>query len=157
MWPIVDLSTRSDPADRGIGPFRDTTVLKGPVKLVFMKVLLGVGGSEESRRALTETVERAMEAGDELTIAVFETGERDAGREAIEADVRAELDESGLDATIRHIEENPESELLRIAEEEGFDQIVISGGHASPMGKIKLGPITEFILVNAQVTVKLIR
>ncbi len=122
-----------------------------------MKVLLGVGGGDESRRALTETVDRAVEAGDELTIAIFETDERDEGREEIERDVRAELDEAGLDATIRHIEEAPESELLRIAEEEGFDQIVIGGGRASPMGKIKLGPITEFVLVNAQVTVKLIR
>ena len=122
-----------------------------------MKVLLGVGGSDESRRALTETVDRAVEADDELTIAIFETGEREGGREAIEADVRAELDGTELDATIRHIEENPESELIRIAEEEHFDQIVIGGGRASPMGKIKLGPITEFVLVNAQVTVKLIR
>lgn len=122
-----------------------------------MKVLLGVGGGDESRRALAETVDRAVEAGDELTVAIFETDEREGGRDEIEVDVRAELDDAGLDATIRHIEDTPESELLRIAEEEEFDQIVIGGGRASPMGKIKLGPITEFVLVNAQVTVKLIR
>jgi len=122
-----------------------------------MKVLLGVGGSDESRRALTQTVERAVEAGDELTIVTFATGERERGREEIEADVEATLADAALDATVRHVEENPESELIRIAEEEEFDQIVIGGGHTSPMGKIKLGPITEFVLVNAQVTVKLIR
>lgn len=122
-----------------------------------MKVLLGIGGSEESRHALTETIERAAEAGDDLTIAVFETGDWEDGREELEAAATKELEDAGVDATIRHIEGQPGSELVQLAEAEGFDQLVIGGGHFSPMGKIQLGSITEFVLLNAQVTVKLIR
>ena len=122
-----------------------------------MNVLLGIGGSDESERALDETVERAAEAGDELTIAIFEKpgGERD--RDEIEELARRRLEEAGVDAEIRHIEGDPGSRLVRLAESEGFDQVVIGGGQMSPMGKIQLGSITEFVLLNAQVTVKLIR
>ena len=37
-----------------------------------MKVLLGIGGGDDSRRALEQTVTRAAEAGDDLTVAVVD-------------------------------------------------------------------------------------
>ena len=45
----------------------------------------------------------------------------------------------------------------RVAEEEGFDQIVLGGGQTSPMGKINIGSIAEFVLLNSHITVKLVR
>jgi nucleotide-binding universal stress UspA family protein len=122
-----------------------------------MNVLLGIGGSDESERALEETVERAAEAGDELTIAIFEKPGVKRDPEEIEALARRRLEEAGVSASIRHIEGDQGSRLVQIAESEGFDQIVIGGGQISPMGKIQLGSITEFVLLNAQTTVKLIR
>lgn len=122
-----------------------------------MKVLLGVEGSDESRRALDETLARAAETDDELTIAVFEKPgvERDA--DEVETAARERLSEAGVDATIRRIEGDPGSQLVQIAEADGYDQLVIGGGEVSPMGKIQLGSITEFVLLNAQITVKLVR
>jgi len=49
------------------------------------------------------------------------------------------------------------SALVNYAEQGEFDQLVIGGGTLSPMGKIQLGPITEFVLLNAPTTVKLVR
>ncbi|MDS0293878.1 universal stress protein [Halogeometricum luteum] len=122
-----------------------------------MKVLLGVGGSEDSIRAVEQTVSRAAAAGDELTVAVVENDDSDRTREEIEARVEEILADAGVDAEIRHLEGDPGSRLVDTAEEEGFEQIVIGGGQTSPMGKINLGSIAEFVLLNSHVTVSLVR
>ena len=122
-----------------------------------MKVLLGVGGSEDSIRAVEQTVSRASAAGDELTIAVVENDDSDRTREEIEARVEEILADAGIEAEIRHLEGDPGSRLVDTAEEEGFEQIVIGGGQTSPMGKINLGSIAEFVLLNSHVTVSLVR
>jgi nucleotide-binding universal stress UspA family protein len=123
-----------------------------------MKILLGVGGSELSYQALTETLERVSETGDELTVAVFENEDIDADFEAVQRRIQEHIDESGLNPALRHIEgTSPGSELVNIAESEGFDRIVLGGGGRSPLGKIQLGPIVEFVLLNAQTPVTLIR
>jgi len=62
-----------------------------------------------------------------------------------------------LGVDVRTLSGDPGSELLDVAEREGFDQIVLGGGQRSPMGKIKLGHIAEFVLLNSHVTVKLVR
>mgnify|MGYP002760633626 FL=1 len=122
-----------------------------------MKVLLGIGGGDDSLRALEQTVSRAAEAGDDLTVAVVDDpgGDRPIGD--IESEVDAMLDDAGLDAEIRHVGDDAGSELVRIAESEGFDRIALGGGTTSPMGKIQLGRTAQFVLLNAHTTVSLVR
>lgn len=121
-----------------------------------MHVLVGVEGSEESRIALDRAVERAQAADDQLTVAVFTKEEQSI--EAIESWVTDRLDAGGIDAEIERLEtDHPASELVELAETGGFDQLVIGGGQQSPMGKLVLGSITEFVLLNAQLTVRLER
>jgi nucleotide-binding universal stress UspA family protein len=122
-----------------------------------MKLLLGVGGSEDSFRALDETVRRAGGAGDDLTVAVLDNPESEPSPAEVETRVRGRLEEAGLDAEVRRLEGDPGSRLVEIAESEGFDQIVIGGGQTSPMGKIKIGQVAEFVLLNSHVTVTLVR
>lgn len=122
-----------------------------------MKVLLGLGGTDESIRALTETVERAHELGDELVVAVLEKPDSPRTREAMYEEAATVLDSAGLDADLRYLDGDPGPALVDLAEREGFDQVVIGGGTETPMGKIRLGPITEFVLLNASMTVKLVR
>lgn len=122
-----------------------------------MHVLLGVGGSELSFLALEETIARAREAGDEVTVAIFANEEVGADREEIEAEVRTTLDEESFEATIQHIEGNPGSELTSLADRESYDRIVLGSGERSTLGKIQLGSIAEFVLLNAQTPVTLIR
>lgn len=122
-----------------------------------MKVLLGIGGSDDSIRALEAVVARAAAVGDDLTIAIVENPRSPRSREEIAERAREELEGAGIDAPIRQVEGNPGSELVDIAERGGFDQIALGGGQTSPMGKINVGSIAEFVLLNARTTVRLIR
>ena len=122
-----------------------------------MKVLLGVGGTDDSIRALEQTVDRVREAGDELTVAVLDNPESDPAPEDVAQEVRETLDAAAIDAEVRRVEGDPGSRLVEIAEHEGFEQIVIGGGQTSPMGKIKIGQVAEFVLLNSHVTVTLVR
>ncbi|WP_267641797.1 universal stress protein [Haloarchaeobius amylolyticus] len=122
-----------------------------------MRVLLGIEGSDESMRTLRKTIERAKEAGDELTIVVVEKDEAKREQSEMAEQARELVSQSGIDAEVRTASGDPGSTLVDIAEREGFDQLAIGGGTQSPMGKIRLGPITEFVLLNANVTVRLVR
>lgn len=122
-----------------------------------MKVLLGIGGSADSLTALDATVERALAAGDELTVAVVENPQSDRSADEIVDRVRATLADVPLEAEVRRVEGDAGSRLVEIAEAEGFDQIALGGGETSPMGKINLGSIAQFVLLNAPVSVKLVR
>jgi nucleotide-binding universal stress UspA family protein len=122
-----------------------------------MKVLLGVGGSDDSLRALERAVERAREAGDELTVAVLDNPESAAAVDDVEERVRETLAAADVDAAVRRLEGDPGSRLVDVAEREGFDRIVLGGGETSPLGKIQLGSIAEFVVLNASVSVTLVR
>ncbi|WP_410766346.1 universal stress protein [Haloferax sp. DFSO60] len=122
-----------------------------------MKVLLGIGGSDDSIRALEETAERAAKAGDDLSIAIVDNPASERSKESIEQTVNDVLSEAGIDAQIVHLKGDPGSELVDMAESEGYDQLVLGGGQTSPMGKIQIGGIAEFVLLNSHITVTLVR
>jgi nucleotide-binding universal stress UspA family protein len=122
-----------------------------------MRVLLGVGGSEDSFRALERTVERTVEAGDELTVAVVENPDSDPDVEAVRDRVETVLREAGVEAEVLVLEGHPGSRLVELAEGEGFDRLVLGGGETSPLGKVSLGQIAEFVILNANTSVTLVR
>jgi len=122
-----------------------------------MKVLLGIGGSPDSFRALSTGLERARAAGDELTVAILENPESDVDPAEVEARVRDELKASAVDASVRRLSGDPGGALIKLAEAEHFDAIALGGGQESPMGKIRLGSIAEFVILNSSVTVILLR
>lgn len=122
-----------------------------------MKVLLGIGGSEDSFRALERTVERAVEAGDELTVAIVENPDSPPTADEIETRVREVLERADLDADVRRVSGHPGSQLVDFAESEGYDELALGGGQTSPLGKIQLGHIAEYVVLNSGTTVKLIR
>lgn len=121
-----------------------------------MHVLVGVEGSDESRRALERTIDRAEEAGDELAVAVFAQGEQSL--DDVEQFARNRLTETALPWSIERVDEDhPASRIVELAEDGPYDQLAIGGGRRSPMGKLELGSITEFVLLNARLTVRLER
>jgi len=122
-----------------------------------MKLLLGAGGSKLSYQALEKTIERASEVGDDLTVAVFDNEEMDTDADEVIQRVQETLDEADFEAEIRQIDGDPGSRLVDIAESETFDRIVLGSGERSTLGKIQLGSIAEFVLLNAQTPVTLIR
>lgn len=122
-----------------------------------MKVLLGVGGSPDSLSALSQVVDRASAVGDALTVAVLDNPEADVAPADLEARVRDELARVGVEADVRTLSGDPGSALVELAEAEGFDTIALGGGEQTPMGKISVGPIAEFVVLNARTSVLLIR
>lgn len=122
-----------------------------------MRIVLGVGGSEDGMDALRTTIARMVETGDELTIAVLENPASDRSPEAVESAVREELETHDVEAEIVHVAGDPGPALTEFAAAEGFDRIVLGGGRRSPMGKIALGQIAEFVILNADRTVTLVR
>lgn len=122
-----------------------------------MKVLLGVGGAPDSLVALSTVVERAAAVGDELTVAILSNPETDVATAELEERVRAELEKTGVGASTRQLSGDPGSRLVEVAEEEGFDVVALGGGEQTPMGKISVGSIAEFVVLNARVSVLLVR
>lgn len=121
-----------------------------------MKVLFGLGPGESASDAFERVVERASETGDDLTVAVFGDPEE---RERLKARARDRLAhaEGAATVTVRELESDPGSRLLELAEREAFDRIVIPGGERSPLGKIQLDSVAEFVVLNATTSVTLIR
>ncbi|OLZ39741.1 universal stress protein UspA [Natrinema saccharevitans] len=123
-----------------------------------MNVLLGLGGSDESVKTLRRTIERTTDVGDDLTVVIVDKPESKRSQDEMYQQAREALDEAGLeDRPVEKLEGDPGSALVDYAEQGEYDQLVIGGGTLSPMGKIQLGPITEFVLLNAPTTVKLVR
>lgn len=122
-----------------------------------MRLLLGIGGSDDSWRALSQTAARAAEAGDSLTVAILDNPDSETTPEEIEEKVEQRLSEHDLAADVRHVEGDPGAMLVEIADGEGYDQIVLGGGERSPMGKIRVGQVAEFVVLNAETSVTLVR
>lgn len=119
-----------------------------------MKVLLGIDGSERAFRAFERTVARVRETGDDLTVAVVESDVED---ETVERRVREALDAADVEATVECVDGHAGGELVEMADTGGYDRLVVDGGERSPMGKIRLDPTTEFVLLNAETSVTLAR
>lgn len=122
-----------------------------------MKVLLGIGGSDDSLRALDRTLERTQETGDDLTIAVLENPESPRSVEEIEELIYERLDGTGFDAEVVVLPGHPGNRLVEYAGNREFDCITLGSGRTSPLGKVKIGHIAEFVLLNARTSVKLVR
>ncbi len=122
-----------------------------------MKTLLGIGGSDDSLYALEKAIERAKQADDELTIAIVENPDASLTESEIRTRVTESLSAADFEADVRALSGHPGSQLIELAEREAFDRIVLGGGETSPLGKVQLGSIAEFVLLNARTTVTLIR
>ncbi|ELZ03896.1 universal stress protein [Natrialba asiatica] len=122
-----------------------------------MNVLVGLGGSDESIKTLRQTIDRTQTVGDDLTVAVLEKPEAKRSQDEMYEQADTLLTEADIDAELVRLEGDPGSALVDYAEQGEFDQLAIGGGTLSPMGKIQLGPITEFVLLNSPTTVKLVR
>lgn len=124
-----------------------------------MHVLLGIGGTDDSYRALERVVERTRVTGDELTVAVLENPDSDVAPDEVERRVREVLAEAGFDDAVRvaRLAGEPGPQLVEFAERGEFDRLALGGGQRSPMGKITLGGVAEYVLLNARVTVTLVR
>lgn len=121
-----------------------------------MDVLVGIGSPDTSVAPLERASRLTAATGDSVTVAIVGDHD-DSVREQLESDARGVAAEAGIELSIRQVAGSPGSQLVDIAESEGFDEIIVSGGKTSPMGKITIGSTTEFVLLNAHTTVTLVR
>jgi nucleotide-binding universal stress UspA family protein len=119
-----------------------------------MRLIVGVDGSEHALEGLEEVISRARQTGDEVSVAVYSNDDNLAAAEARVRELLADLE---YDATVEAVEDDPGGSLVHLAETGGYDRIVLSGGQTSPLGKIQLDSVVEFVLLNAHTTVTLIR
>lgn len=122
-----------------------------------MKILFGMNTGSDSLETLHRTVERAQSVGDDLTVAILDQPDGEGSAEETETAVRDAIRPASPDIEIRTVEGHPGSRLVETAESEAFDRIVLGGGEQSPMGKIRIGSIAEFVLLNSHVSVTLLR
>lgn len=122
-----------------------------------MRVLLGVGGTDDSVHALERTIRRATEANDELVIAVVDNPNSDRPTTDVLEFVTTTVADADIDADVRRLSGDPGPELVELAARGNFDELVLGGGQRSPMGKLTVGPIAEFVLLNGNITVTLVR
>lgn len=120
-----------------------------------MKVLFGITTGSDSLDALHRTVERARSVGDNLTVAVLEHPDGEGSIAEMVTTIRETITLEDID--IRRVEGHPGSRLVELGESEGFDRIVLGGGEQSPMGKIRIGSVAEFVLLNSHISVTLLR
>jgi nucleotide-binding universal stress UspA family protein len=122
-----------------------------------MKTLLGIGGTDDSVRALKETLDRAKDTGDSVTVAVVENPDSKPKPDDVEEKAREIIEDHEVDADVIRLSGNPGSALVEYAEDNGYDEIALGGGETSAMGKIQIGRVAEFVLLNSQTSVKLVR
>lgn len=121
-----------------------------------MKVLLALEAHRDATRVLDRALDHVVHGDDEVTVAVVPRGE---GREPAELRdaVREALERRGVSAEIRILSGEPAGALVEMAEDGGFDELVLGGGRRSPTGKMRLGRAAEFAVLNARTTVVLVR
>ena len=122
-----------------------------------MKVLLGFGGSEAGWRALERELERLSDAADRLTVGIVETAGLDRDPADLGREVERTLVEHGVEAEVRVLAGEAGPALVEAAEAGGFDRLALAGGRRTPAGKVKLGPVVEYVVLNAPMTVVLLR
>jgi nucleotide-binding universal stress UspA family protein len=120
-----------------------------------MRIIVGVDGSEHAMHALERTIERARAAGDELTVAAYASDE--GALERVVTETREFLETVGFDGELERITGEPGSRIVERAESGEYDRIVLPGGSRSPLGKIQIDSTIEFVLLNTNTTVTLVR
>lgn len=121
-----------------------------------MRLLVGIDRSERAKAVLGAATARATDTGDELTVAVVETADG-SSIDQLKREVQEHLSARSIDADVQSFTGHAGSQLVEFAEQEGFDRLVIDGGQRSPLGKIQLEDVAEFVLLNATMTVTLVR
>lgn len=76
---------------------------------------------------------------------------------SMEADARQRLRAANQDVEVLHLGGQPEREILRFLGRETFDAMVLAGGTRTPAGKIRPGRLAEQLVLDAPVTLTLVR
>jgi nucleotide-binding universal stress UspA family protein len=127
------------------------------------KILLAYDGGEPARRALETAGElaRAFHASISVVSVVPDCGDGPAGDASSDASARAhELQEAkrllaamGINVEVLEPSGDPARRIEQIAEEGGFDTIVIGSGDGTPINRAFRGSVSRHVVAHAAATV----
>lgn len=136
------------------------------------KILVGVDGSKHSERALEYALERAKKLGQKVTALRVVPGLGYAGDEVVGA-LKGEVkdaeeylknlekkvaDDGEVDLETDVITgDNIHTEIVKYADENDFDMIVVAGKGKSDLGTVHLGSVSEGIVKRAHCPVLIVR
>jgi hypothetical protein len=112
--------------------------------------------SEQSLAPLDWAMERARRATDRVVV-VLVGHVFGPATDALELRAQARLRSwEGL-SHLRRAQGQPDRAVLRVLGHEPFDELVLEGGRRTPAGKIQPGTLVERLLLDAPITITLVR
>jgi nucleotide-binding universal stress UspA family protein len=122
-----------------------------------MAIVVGYVPTKEGRAALLAAVKESKLRNSKLVVINSNRGGRDleaddaAKYEQELADIKAELDDAGVEHQVRQLVRGmePSEDLIAVAEEVGAELIVIGLRRRTPVGKLILGSNAQRILLDA--------
>ena len=120
-------------------------------------IIVGYVDSAEGQAALDRAIVEAQQRGARLVVinshkggAAYDKTMAAAAEESL-SDVRARLDEAGIEYEVRQLVrgEDPADDIIHVAEEVDADLIVIGLRRRTPVGKLILGSNAQQILLDA--------
>jgi nucleotide-binding universal stress UspA family protein len=122
------------------------------------KILVGVDGSEQSKKALAEAVTIAKcFSGSIKAVTVFQQG-RENKAEQILSEAKQLLEKEKVEyATISILGSNPARALQSIAKEENFDLIVVGNRGLGGTASLLLGSVSRQVVTDAVCNVLVVK
>jgi len=132
-----------------------------------MKILLAYDGAESSDRALGMAAQLATRF--DATMGVVSVVPVHAGRVPVDpwddrsvhgaelADAARKLEQLGIRATLHEPAGDPATTIERIAEEHGYDMVVVGSRGLGPLSRALQGSVSEHVATHAKATVVVAR
>lgn len=119
-----------------------------------MTIVVGYSPSGQGRAALRAAVRYAQRSGEDLAIASHQYRDSERGvTAASEVEVRAELEQIGIDCGVVSVRTSAEREigefLLEVIDEVGASLVVIGLRRKPPIGKLNLGASARRLVLGA--------
>jgi nucleotide-binding universal stress UspA family protein len=122
-----------------------------------MKILVGFDGSNQSKAALNLAIEHALAFKAKIYVVTSLFGEKETTPQEVEAAeealgyARNSPADSGIEVETRLLIRgvSPGEDLVRFAEENNIDEIVVGLKKVSPVGKLIFGSNSRYVILNA--------
>ena len=119
-----------------------------------MEIVLGIDATAADQATVAWAIDHVTP---EEGVLVAAYGGDATTRERVATRARDRLAEAGFDVSVSLLEDDPGARLVELAETGDYDCIAVHGGSRSPLGKIQLDTVVEFVVLNARTSVTLVR